>query len=127
MILMDTEKNKDSNKEEEVLEKKGLIKIDLQKMYSFESKDLVPDITIVRYSNFAYIQTTARDVYIDFLEMPGIKKDGKVLANGTRIYMSHVAAQRLAEALSGVLEQVHSRGEMEIYKQEKEKAEKESS
>ncbi len=124
---MDTEKNKDSNKEEEVLEKKGLIKIDLQKMYSFESKDLVPDITIVRYSNFAYIQTTARDVYIDFLEMPGIKKDGKVLANGTRIYMSHVAAQRLAEALSGVLEQVHSRGEMEIYKQEKEKAEKESS
>ncbi len=121
---MDTEKIKDSIEEEEVSEKRGLIKIDIQKMYSFESKDIVPDISIVRYSNFAYIQATPRDVYIDFLEMPGIKKDGKVLANGTRIYMSHVAAQRLAEALSGVLEQVHSRGEMEIYigEQKKEKA-----
>jgi len=126
---MDNEKNKKSNEDEEVLGKKGLIKIDLQKMYSFESKDIVPDITIARYSNFAYIQTTPRDVYIDFLEMPGIKKDGKVLANGTRIYMSHVAAQRLGEALLGVLEQIHSRGEMELYvgKQKKGKAEKESS
>lgn len=93
----------------------GPITVDLRELYKFEPKDIIPDISMVRYSNLAYIQITHRDVYIDFLEMPGIKKDGKVLLNGTRIYMSFVAAQKLAETLQGILEQVHSRGEMEMY------------
>jgi hypothetical protein len=29
--------------------------------------------------------------------------------------MSHVAAKKLAEALQGILEQVYSRGDMEMY------------
>src|SRR5574341_549548 len=91
------------------------ITVDLRELYKFEQKDIIPDISIVRYSNLAYIQITHRDVYIDFLEMPGIKKDGKVLLNGTRIYMSFAAAQKLAETLQGILEQVDSRGEMEKF------------
>lgn len=89
--------------------------IDLREIYSYKPKDLVPDISVVRYSNLAYINITHRDVLIDFLEMPGVKKDGKVLLNGTRIYMSYVAAQRLAESLLETLEQVHSSGKIEKY------------
>jgi hypothetical protein len=89
--------------------------IDLREIYSYKPKDLVPDISVVRYSNLAYINITHRDVLIDFLEMPGVKKDGKVLLNGTRIYMSYVGAQRLAESLLETLEQVHSSGKIEKY------------
>ena len=89
--------------------------IDLGEIYRFNPEDIVPDISAVQYSNLAYMQVTHRDVYIDFLQMPGIKKGDKVFLNGTRIYMSHVAAKKLAEALQGILEQVHSRGEMEMY------------
>lgn len=110
------EENNDSkNKEESADKKQESVVIDLRELYKFDPKDVQPDISVVRYSNLAYIQVTARDVYIDFLEMPGIKKDGKVLANGTRIYMGHSAAQKLAETLENVLEQVHSSGKMEIY------------
>ena len=62
------------------------------------------------------MQATHRDLYIDFLEMPGIKKDdGKMHVKGTRIYMSHSAAQKLSEAISDVLMTVHSDGKMEVY------------
>lgn len=111
-------------KEEDTAKEEGAIKIDIKEIYKFDPKDITPDISVVRYSNLAYIQVTHRDVYIDFLEMPGIKKDGKILLNGTRIYMSFVAAQKLAEALQGILEQVHSRGEMEKYLSKEEKEEK---
>lgn len=93
----------------------GAIFINLGEMYAFDPDDMVPEITEVRYSNLSYIQVTHRDVYIDFLQMPGIKKDDKVLVNGTRVYMSHVAAQKLVDALQGVLEQVYSSGKMEIF------------
>lgn len=103
-----------------------LITVDLKELYKFQPKDIIPDISIVRYSNLAYIQITHRDVYIDFLEMPGIKKDGKILLNGTRIYMSFAAAQKLAETLQGILEEVDSRGKMEKYISKKEIEEKSS-
>jgi len=89
--------------------------INFNEIYRFDPKDIVPDITVSRYSNMAYIQVTQRDVYIDFLELPGIKRDGKMVVNGTRIYMSHVAAQKLAEALGTVLDQVHTKGGMERF------------
>jgi len=76
----------------------------------------MPDISYSTYSNLAYIQVTHRDVYIDFLEMPGIKReDGKMHVDGTRVFMSHAAAQKLAEALNGILEKVYSEGGMENY------------
>ena len=87
--------------------------IDIRELYNFNAGDVKIDITITRYSNLAYVQVSPRDVQIDFLEMPGVKKDDKMNVNGTRIYMSHVSAQRLSEVLSGVLKQVHSRGEIE--------------
>jgi hypothetical protein len=58
------------------------------------------------------IQVTDRDVYIDFLSMPGIKKDGKMVLRGTRIFMPHSSAQTLAESLGKTLEIVNKDGRM---------------
>ncbi len=122
---MTEEKEEEFIKEEKASTKEvESIAIDLRELYKFEQKDIIPDISIVRYSNLAYIQITHRDVYIDFLEVPGIKKDGKVLLNGTRIYMSFAGAQKLAETLQELLEQVDSRGGIEKYISRKEKKEK---
>lgn len=117
------EKEVSTKKEEIPPQDEEMVKININELYKFDPKDMTPDISIVRYSNMAYIQVTGRDVYIDFLEMPGIKKEGKVLLNGTRIYMSFVAAKSLAEALLEVLEQVHSGGRMEKYISKDEKQE----
>lgn len=104
-----------SNPDNDPIKNDAVIEIDLGKLYAFEASDMVPDITVSRYSNVAYIVCTHRDVYIDFLEMPGVKKDGKMMVNGTRIFMGHAAAQRLAEALKGILEKVYDEKGMEAY------------
>lgn len=101
--------------EEKTFEQEEDIVVDIGKLYKYDKKDLVPDINVVGYSNLAYITISPRDVFIDFLEMPGVKRDGKVLINGTRIFMSHVAAKALADRLNEILEQVHSDGKMEEY------------
>jgi hypothetical protein len=91
------------------------VAFDLREMYRFDPKQAVPDITTVRYSNMAYIQVTPRDVYIDFLEMPGVKREGRAVVNGTRVYMSFVAARRLSEVLKDILDRAHAQGAMEEY------------
>lgn len=101
--------------ETKTIESGGEVVIDIGKMYSYDPKDLEIDITVVGYSNLAYITIAHRDVFIDFLEMPGIKRDGKVLINGTRVYMSHVAAKALADRLNETLEQVYLDGKIEEY------------
>jgi len=78
--------------------------IDLTAAYRDNAGELVTDILVSRYSNLAYIQVSPRDVCIDFLEMPGIRKNEKTVVGGARIHMSHEAARRLAEVLGGVLE-----------------------
>ena len=59
------------------------IAIDISKMYQFRPDEMIPDIRASSYSNVSYITCTNRDVFIDFLEMPGIKKDGKMMIPGT--------------------------------------------
>ena len=113
---MVTKKKTQVNEKEIISKDDKSVVIDLGEMYDFNPKDIVPEITDVRYSNLSFIQVTHRDVFVDFLQMPGIKKDGKVLVNGTRVYMSHVAAQKLVEALEGVLEEVHSSGKIETFR-----------
>lgn len=90
---------------------------DISKLYACDPEDLVTDISATSYSNLAYVQATHRDIAIDFLEMPGIKNaDGKMHIPGTRIYMSHSAAQKLSEAIADILKQVHADGGMEVYR-----------
>jgi hypothetical protein len=78
--------------------------IDLKAAYKYDPAEISTEIAVSRYSNLAYIQVSPRDVCIDFLEMPGIRKGGKMVVGGARIYMSHDSARRLAETLGGVLE-----------------------
>jgi hypothetical protein len=94
---------------------KQAVIIDLADLYKFEPEDLLADIKTSAYSNLAYVQVTHRDVVIDFFEMPGTKKDGKMVLPGTRVFMSFAAAQRLSEALAGILEKAHRDGGMEQY------------
>ena len=89
---------------------KQAVTIDLADLYKFNPEDLVADIKTSAYSNLAYVQVTHRDVVIDFFEMPGTKKDGKMVLPGTRVFMSFAAAQRLSEALAGILEKAHRDG-----------------
>lgn len=91
------------------------VSVDIADLYRFEASDLVLDISEEHYSNLAYVQVAPREVYIDFFATPGIKKDGKMVLGGTRIYMSHAAAQRLVETLDRVLKDVHRAGKMEVY------------
>jgi hypothetical protein len=77
--------------------------VDLKKLYAFEPEDLAVELSGTYYSNVSYMQIAPRDVIIDFLEMPGIKKDGKVKISGIRIYMSHTAALRMVESLGALL------------------------
>jgi hypothetical protein len=89
--------------------------LDLHELYAYKPEDMSLDITHSSYSNMAYVQVSHRDVSIDFLEMPGVRREGKNIVKGSRIYMSHAAAQKLAESLSKLLDKVHSDGEMETY------------
>lgn len=91
------------------------ISVDISELYKFTPKDLVIEIVEEHYSNLAYIQVTPRDVYIDFLPMPGVKRDGKMIIKGTRVYMPHSAAQKLAEVLGQVLEISHKENKIETY------------
>jgi hypothetical protein len=100
---------------EDTRSKGQAVTIDLANLYKFDPEDLVADIKTSTYSNLAFIQVTHRDVFIDFFEMPGTKKDGKMVMPGTRVYMSFAAAQRLSEALTGILEKAHKDGGMEQY------------
>ena len=93
----------------------------LKDLYRYDPKDIRLDISAIEYSNLANVNVSSRDVSIDFLKVPGVKKDGIPVVTGTRIYLSHVAAQKLAKALSDVLERVHSEGDMEKYQSEKER------
>jgi len=92
------------------------VSIDLRKIYEFEGRDVTLDIDETRYSNLAYIQVTPRDLYIDFLEMPGVKREGRMVAKGVRVYMSHVAGQRLSQALGRTLSEVIDKGKIEQLK-----------
>jgi len=95
--------------------KKTSTRFDVQDLYKIDAEKLSLNVTTSRYSNLAYIQVTPRDVTIDFLEMPGVKRDGKDVVEATRIYMTHVAAQRMVRSLGTLLERVYRDGGMEIF------------
>jgi hypothetical protein len=113
---MENKKEDKSSQEKDVSKEQTAERtIDLGELYSYDPKATLLNISDTRYSNLAYIQVSQRDVYIDFLEMPGQKRDGNFFVDGTRIFLSHVAAQKLAKALGELLEKVHSEGAMEKF------------
>lgn len=100
------------NEENDVEERTGKASIDIVDLYKFEPEDLILNISSTHYSNLAYMQVASREVVLDFLELPGVKKDGKMVVNGVRIYTSHVAAQTLVEKLGKLLETAYKDGKI---------------
>ncbi|MEM0498262.1 MAG: DUF3467 domain-containing protein [Methanothrix sp.] len=89
--------------------------IDFRHLYQMDPENTSINITASWYSNLAYIQVTQRDVMIDFLQMPGAKKNEGNVIEATRIYMTHAAAQKMIRSLEALLERVYKDGEMEIF------------
>lgn len=106
----------EDNSEEE--KEKSQITIDLNEIYKFEPEDVGIDIENETYSNLAYIQVAHRDLHIDFLKMPGTKENDKQKVKGTRIHMSHAAAQKMAEKLLNILEKSYDEEPFELYENE---------
>jgi hypothetical protein len=95
--------------------KEEKIAINFQDLYKVDPDKIIVDISSVTYSNLAYVQITNRDVYIDFVQMPGIKKDDKMIISASRILMPHTAAKRLAQVLLETLEKSFKDRNMDIY------------
>jgi hypothetical protein len=110
---MDEVKEKEEGKPERMI-------IDVGKLYKFDPGDLNIEITGRSYSNHVFIQGTDHDIYIDFLEFPGVKKEAHNMAvPGVRVYMSHIAAQRMALTVLGLLNKMHKEGKISQFKPEK--------
>ncbi len=92
--------------------------IDLSEIYQFKKEDLEIDIEEETYSNLAYIEVSHRDLHIDFLKMPGIKKEGKQKVKGTRVHMSHAAAQKLADKILEILDKSYEEKPFEEYEKD---------
>lgn len=75
------------------------ISLDMEEYYQVKQKELSLDISRIRYSNHQIVQSGNSDIYVDFLEMPGIRKDEKWVIEGTRIYLPPKIAKGLARAL----------------------------
>ena len=111
--MTDSTKERDVTGQIGVEEKSDSKVIELRDMYKFKPEELALEISETYYSNVAYMQVAPRDVIIDFLEFPGMKKDGKMVVHGVRVFLSHVAAQSLAERLGKLLENTYKAGQIE--------------
>jgi hypothetical protein len=80
------------------------VPLDLGSLYRFDPSQLALDLIGTHYSNHAMVQFLGRDVYIDFLAIPGIQKEGKHYVQGMRIQLSHQAALQLMKTLQQVIE-----------------------
>ena len=100
-------------------EKDKIVSIEIGKCYQFKPDEFQIDVSSVHYANHSFIQVMTQDIFIDFLTIPGTKKDGKMVADATRIFMTHVQAKKLVESLGAVLESTYQAGRMETYSPKK--------
>jgi hypothetical protein len=98
----------------------------LNEFYQYDFSKLKVNVTHQSYSNLAWINVTARDVFIDFLAMPGVVEDGIPVINATRVFMTPVAAASLADTLLKTIAGVEAQKGFEAVKIEKETESKKS-
>lgn len=95
------------------------ITIDFSKLITPDPSKLSFEVSTVQYSNHAVIQIMERDMYIDFLQLPGVKKGDKWEVTSTRIYLTHSHGQKLAKSIQEVLEKSYREHEFETVKIDK--------
>lgn len=71
------------------------------------AEEVINNIILTRYSNAVNIQASNNDVVLDFMELPGIPRDGKMILEGIRVYMTHEQARLLAQLLETTLQKVN--------------------
>jgi hypothetical protein len=82
--------------------------IDLNSYYQYDFSKMKINVVNQTYSNLAWITVSGRDVFIDFMAMPGVLVDGIPVINATRVFMSPPAAAKLAEALMKTVDEANS-------------------
>ncbi len=63
------------------------------------TKEPETNIFLSRYCNSVNIQASNNDIALDFMELPGIPRDGKQVVEGVRVYMTHEHARLMAELI----------------------------
>lgn len=86
---------------------------EVQAMYG--TNPSIPQVEVRQsvYSNIASVTVSARDIFIDFIEMPARPTAGRIVAPATRIYMTHHAARALAQVLANLIEDAGGKGRLE--------------
>ncbi|MCA1917283.1 DUF3467 domain-containing protein [Methanospirillum hungatei] len=67
------------------------------------TKDPITNIILTRYCNSVNIQASINDVALDFMELPGVPRDGKQVVEGVRV-LTHEHARLMAELLAKTLD-----------------------
>ncbi|MBP7070422.1 MAG: DUF3467 domain-containing protein [Methanothrix sp.] len=93
----------------------GEIKIDLNDLYKTDLSNMTLNLPESFYSNLAITNVSNADIRIDFLQVPGLNKDGKSVIEARRILLPHSVAQKLAALLLGALEKAYNEGKIEQY------------
>ncbi len=96
-------------------EKDRIVSLDIGKCYQFKPEDFEINIQNSQYANNSFIQVMGQDIFIDFMALPGVKRNGKMVADATRVYMTPVQAKKLADALNAILENTYKAGRIETY------------
>ena len=93
----------------------GTLTIDLAKLAHLDWANVKLEQDFVSYSNHALVQASPRDIWVDFMTLPGERVDGRDVVRGVRVFMTHIAARRLAESILGVLDQTAKRPDLERF------------
>jgi hypothetical protein len=89
------------------------VAISQAQLFGFDPATTRADVALNWYSNFAFVSAGPRDLWIDFLQVPGIPQQGQTVVPTCRVYLSHVAAEKLAQALLQVLRDAAAGGRLE--------------
>lgn len=87
--------------------------VDLKQLYEYVKGPAIIDVRSVHYGNLAIVSFGPRDAWIDFLQVPGLPSDQKVVIPATRVYLSHLNAVKLSEAISSTYQRTKERGGVE--------------
>ena len=69
--------------------------------------EVINNIIMTRYSNAVNIQASNNDIALDFMALPGFQRDGKIVLEGVRVYMTHEQAHLLANLIETGIQKVN--------------------
>jgi hypothetical protein len=89
------------------------VQIDLREFYAYLKGQPTVEVQSSHYANYAVATFGPRDAWIDFFQLPGIPVEGRNTVPATRVYLAHINAVKLAEAILQTYKQVKTSGTIE--------------